>query len=515
MGRPRKQDYVAVALDFGTGTIFLAVRYHDGRIEVLRDPDGNSPTMSAIAFEDGDPKRPLFGIAALNYRQIAPQWVATMNKRALYGHPGIPLMTDKNGKEWTCVELSALYVKHLIDAAAASTGKKVNIVVLAVPAFWDSGTRQLYCSIIEKGGYKTAAPMNEPTAALYGFGVETSKPGTYLVLDCGMGTSDVTIMRVGKNEYIVLATAGRDDSAGREMTRALIGRCVEEMAKRNVALDPQRDLREYILLENAVEAAKLQLSSQRKTFITWRAGGELFDLEVTRQEYEALIASILQEISSLVDEALNAAGLTPEQTDGVLAVGGACRTPAIQSLLVARFGEKKILESIDRDTAVVKGAAAAIGIKVKETIEAGNDHELAAIAPEYALQCEDKLREVTGADLGVEAIDVAKEEAAFLSIIPANTPLPHESTKVCGLRDETGSGTVPIRVLQGQASRPLADAHELAVFRMDNLPPGRTKDRIEISFSIDSSGIVAVRAKDLESNQEIIGEVDASEAVTK
>jgi molecular chaperone DnaK len=516
MGRPKNSDCIFAALDFGTGTTFIAARDHNDRVETVRDPDGNSPTMSAIGFEEGDPTKPLFGITALNYRPLGPQWVATMNKRALHGHPDIPLLTDRNGKDWTAVELSVLFVKHLLDHAAQVTGKKIKGVIYTVPAFWDSKTRELLRSIIEQAGYKPLSAFNEPTAAILGFGMEQAKPGTYLVVDCGMGTSDVTIMHVGTDcDYTGIATAGRDDMAGREMTRALIGLCVGEMKERNLSLDSQRDLREYILLENAVDAAKLQLSSQQKAFITWRAGGELFDLEVTRERYEKAIATILQGIDSLVVEVLAAAQLSPEQVDGVVPVGGASRTPAIKNLLVSRFGGKKLLESADKDTAIVKGAAAAIGLKIKEAIEAGSDHELAAIAPEYAVKCEDKLREVSGAGLGVEAVDVATGKAAFLVIIPANTPLPHESTKVCGLRDESGTGAVPIRILQGNPSRPLSEAHELEVFHLNNLPAGRSKDRIEITFKIDSSGIVSVRVRDLESGQEITGEVDASGAVAK
>ena len=515
MGRPKNSDYIFVALDFGTGTTFIAVRYHDGRVEIIRDADGQSPTLSALAMADGDNERLLFGTAALNSRQVAPQWVITMSKRALHGHSDISLCMDKDGKEWTAIELSVLYIKHLLDHAAQVTGKKIKGVIYTVPAFWDSKTRELLGSIIEQAGYKPLTAINEPTAALLGFGKDQAKSGIYAVLDCGMGTSDVSIMRVDKNDYTVVATAGRDDMAGREMTRALIGLCVEEMAKQNVALDPHRDLREYILLENAVDAAKLQLSSQGKVFITWRAGGQLFDLEVKRERYEKAIALILNGIDSLVEEALTAAQLPPEQITGALAVGGASRTPAVKDLLVTRFGEQHVLESADKDTSIVKGAAAAIGPKVKEAIEARNDYALAAIAPEYALQCEAQLQEVSGVALGVEAVNEASGKPAFLPIIPANTPLPHEGVKICGLHDDFGTGAVPIRVLQGNPSQPLSEAQELAVFPLTGLPPGPEKDRIEITFTLNTDGIVAVRARDRHSNQEISGEADASGALAK
>ncbi len=514
-GRPKKQsDTIFLVIDMGTGTIYVVACYPDGRQEIIADWDGNAPTLTAIGFEGGDPEKLLAGQAALRYRMVAPEYVATLCKRTR----GLetPLLLDANNMDWTGEALEVRFLKHFVEHVEERTGKKVAGILPTVPACFSDEQRRATIAIVEQAGAKALGVINEPTSALLGFMQDKTANGTFLVVDIGMGTSDVTAMRAENGtSFEARATVGRDDSAGREMTLALLELCTGEMAKKKIVLDPEKDLRDLVLLENSCEEAKRTLSTQEKAFITWRAGAELFDLEVTRAQFEAAIAPVTDGIGALIHETLDMAGLQPNDFDGVVLAGGASRVPAVQRLVENIFGADKLRRDVDPDKAIALGAAASLGIKIKEGIAAG-DHELEAVAAGYALNTKMDVQEVLGQALGVRALNTRTNEEVLAPIAGAKSTLPFEGSKLFGLRvTGTGSVNATIQVLQGKADGPADKARVLAEFALNGLPEGPLEKRVEVSFSVDANGLVKVRAVDTFSALEITGQADAAEAVNK
>lgn len=513
-GRPSQPESIILVIDLGTGTIFTMVVYPDGRQELLSDWDGNIPTLTAIGFEDADPEKPIFGAAAIQYMKIAPYNVVTISKRTR-GQNTV-LLVDKNGKGWTGEELEAVFVKRIAQHTEERIGLNIAAVLVSVPSCFTDAQRRSTIQIVENAGYKSIGTLNESTGAVLFYTVNKGLNGNYIVVDIGTGTSDVTIVHTENGDTIsVLATAGRDDLAGREMTQSLVSLCIAEMKEHGVVLDPEKDFRELLLLNSCCEQAKHALSSQEKAYLSWYAANQLFDLEVTRKEYDSAIQPILGDIERLIHESMSMANLTVESLDGVVMAGGASRTPAVRKMLEKIFSPEKVFSDLDPDQAIVRGAAMSVGHKIHEGIAAG-DHALKAISENFELIGDINLQDILGKALGVQAMNTRTQEEVLAPIADANTPLPFSGSKLFGLQNGGhGMVNVEIIVLQGNAGAPAHTARVLAKFSLVGLPPGPLENRIEIFFDIDGNGLVKVRAVDTFSGQEISGEVVTTDAIQK
>ena len=517
MGRWKKVDVVFLCWDFGTSTYYFAVLHHDGLVEVLPDWDGLLGTPAVVGFEDGDPAKSLVGLPAVNYRPIAPHNVTALIKSALYDHGDIPLLRDKDQNEYSSKQLMVMVLRRFVEHIETVTGKRIGGVVITSPACTSSPYRQTLQEVADAAKVKFLGVVHEPVAALLGHLEGRVDKGTYMVVDVGGGTSDVSIMRVESDDvYRVLASAGKNNIAGNEFKSRFMALGAEVMDGNGVQLDPQKDLRELVQFERAFEEAKKDLSTREKAYVSFNAHGQAFDIAVTRQEYEGVIAPVLSEIRGLIMEVLGAASLKPASVDGVLLAGGAARTPAVKAMIIDIFGETKLREGCDKDQAVVRGGAlTSINMRIKTLIEQG-DNALKAIAPELTLKAK-TLVDVLGTALGVRATRRSTGEDVFAPIVPKSSNLPCEGAKLFGIDGaEVGCATdLEIRVLQGNPEETPDSATELAVFPLNNLPPGPVVDRIEVAFNVDANGIVAVKATDRHTGQEITGEVDASRAVAK
>lgn len=514
-GRPSQPESIILVIDFGTGTIFIMVVYTDGRQELLSDWDGNIPTLTAIGFEDADPKKPIFGAAAIQYMKIAPHNVVTISKRTR-GQNTV-LLVDLHGKGWTGEELEALFIKRIAQHAEDRTGLKVAGILVTVPACFSDAQRRATIQVVENAGYKSIGTLNESTGAVLSYCVNKDLNGNCMVVDIGTGTSDVTIVRSENGDTIyVLATAGRDDLAGNEMTQALFSLCVDEMKKKGIVLNPEEDFRDLFLLKCNCDLAKHTLSSQERAYISWHAANQLFDMEIARRQYDLVIQPILDDIARLIQEAMSMANLTVENLDRVVMAGGATRTPAVREMLEKIFSPEKILSDLDPDQAIVKGAAMSVGHKINEGIAAG-DHALKAISEQFDLVGDISLQDILGKALGVKARNTRTQADVLAPIANANTPVPFSGSKLFGLHQEHSGGpvNVEIEILQGNAGAPAHTARILAKFSLVEIPTGPLENRIEIFFDIDGNGLVKVRAVDTYSGQEISGEIIASDTIQK
>lgn len=513
MAKVKKRKGVILAYDSGTETIYIGARHPDGRTEIIADFHGHIPTLSDAGFEGGDPEKLIYGKQARNYRKLAPEFVTQMNKRVRGKHEGSGLVTliDKDNRPWAAEEIEARLLGTLVRHAEEFLGVPVEGVLITVPACFDDVQRKASVAIVEAAGCRCLGLINEPTAAVLGYFKANPQAGTAMVSDGGKGTWDITIMQMLKdNAFQVKATKGIDDLAGREMTLALVEHCAKYAESMGAPMSPDTGPQDYVLLEEAAEEAKLALSNLEKTVIVWRAGTKLFDLEVTRAEFENLLAPMLDAIRGLVRETLDAAGMTPADLSIVIPAGGSSRVPAVRQLLEEIFGPDKVMKNVDPDRAVILGALEAIPLKIKEAVDSGQT-DFNDIAPEYVIDSRISLTDVLGDTLGVRAIRPVDGATVLTPIVEANTPLPCSKERVFGLKQEQGKVVnADIAVLQGDPNAPVDDATTLEVFPLEGLPPGPESKRIAVRFDIDTNGLVSVHARDNYSGQEIRGRVQAS-----
>lgn len=508
----RKKGRV-VALDLGNATTLVATIDKDGHVQCIPDPDGLEHTPTAIGYEGGDPNTPLFGRSAHSYRKMDPENVCVFAKRARGRKDSIGIV-DKNGQPSSAAQLETLLVAWRLGHAAEYLGEPIVGVLPTVPAAFDDAQRRATHEIIEHAGYSCIGTVNEPTAALLGYA--KGRLGIFAVSDIGGGTADITILKSEKgNVYTVLATSGQDDLGGREYTARLFAHCLAHAKGQGVELDPAVDFRDMIRLEQACEDAKIELSTQKSAFISFRAKDRLLDLEVTVEQFEDLTSPLGDQILGHMKTALEHANLRPGDITGVVFAGGGSRVPCGRRPIEQLFGEDKILRDIDVDKAVVLGACRAIGLKLEERRQAG-DTKLVGTVPDYFLAGGVSVREIVGQALGVEALNTNTQQQTLVPIVEQGAPLPASASKTFGLLNgDKGQIETCISVLQGEAYCPASAAHVLGSFPLSDLPAGPSKDRIEITFRVDTNGLVDLHAIDKHSGKEIKRQVDAAGAVTK
>jgi len=512
MGRPKKIVTLIVCVDLGNGTTLVAATMPDGHVEVFVDPDGLTATPTAIGFIAGNPDQPLYGRAALNLRKMEPEHVCVFAKRAR-GSDIIALI-DCNGKSWTPGELEQLLFRWRIRHVEELTGLQVAGVLATVPADFSDAQRRATSAIVEQAGYPCIGIINEPTGAIIGYA--KGKTGTYGVLDVGAGTCDVTLVTVKDGtDFTILASSGQDDLGGKEYLAYIIEHCLSLASRQGVVLDPVQDGRDLIGLEYACEAAKVELSSQPSTLISFRAKDRLIDHEMKRETFEELTTPLTQQIVAHMQDALGKANLTPRQLDGVVLVGGGSRVPSVRAAVEALFGTDKVLTNVDPTNAIVTGACHAVGLKIEERRQAG-DLNLPGEIPAYVLKGDIQLSDITGQALGVEALNATTREMVLAPIVDQGTPLPASAKKLFGLLNGGAANvSAEIKVLEGKAYCRPDEARVLAEFSLSDLPAGPTKDRIAVLVDIDTNGLITVHAVDTLSSKEISQTVDAGGAVTR
>ena len=506
MARGRKKKGVVVAVDLGNGTTLVATLLEDGHVEVIVDADGLTATPTLIAFQEGDPVRPLFGRAAGSYGKHHPEHLCSYSKRGR-GETDLPGLVDKDGRAWNTEELEVMFVKWRLETAAELLGRPIAGVLATVPACFDDVQRRATQDVFERAGYVCIGLCNEPTGAILGYAL--GHDGTHAVTDIGAGTLDVSIVTVKDGTtFTILATSGQDDLGGIEFTRLLVNHCVDLAAGKGVQLEPERDLRDLTMLEHACEAAKIELSTQDTTLITFRARDQLLDVQISRAEFEQLAKPLCDQITAHVQHALSQAGLEPGAVDGVIFAGGGSRVPCARVGIEALFGPDKILRDIDPLPAVVTGAVHAASRKLTQHRLAGNT-KLVESVPAWMLKGGVSLAEVTGQALGVEAVNTKTEEARLVPIVAQGTPLPASATKAFGVQGGEVAQTSPaVRVMEGEAFCSSDQARLLAEFKLNGLPAGPSEDRIEVTFAVDTNGLVEVHAMDAVSGTELEGRVE-------
>ena len=463
-----------IGIDLGTTNSVVAVM-EGGKPTVIANAEGSRTTPSIVGFSKTGER--LVGQLAKRQAILNPEKTIASIKR----HMGEDYKVNIDGKDYTPQEISSMILRKLADDASAYLGEKVTSAVITVPAYFNDAQRQATKDAGKIAGLDVLRIVNEPTAAALAYGLEKEKSEKVLVFDLGGGTFDVSILEIGDGVHEVLSTSGDTHLGGDDFDQKVMDWICEEFQKQE-GIDLKNDKQAMQRVKEAAEKAKCELSSVMETninlpYITADANGpKHLDLNLTRAKFEDLSRDLLNRCKVPVETALKDAGVTKNDINEVVLVGGSSRIPAVQQL-VKEYTGKEPNQSVNPDEVVAVGAAVQAGVlagEVKDIV----------------------LLDVTPLTLGIETLG-----GVMTPLVPRNTTIPTSKSQVFSTA-ENNQTAVDIHVLQGE--RPMAkDNKSLGMFRLDGIPPAmRGLPQIEVTFDIDANGIVNVSAKDKATNKE-------------
>ena len=476
-----------IGIDLGTTNSCVAVM-EGGKPVVIPNAEGSRTTPSVVSFtKDGER---LVGQTAKHKAVINPDRTVISIKREM----GTSYKVAIDGKDYTPQDISAMILTKMKETAEAYLGEKVTEAVITVPAYFNDSQRQATKDAGRIAGLDVKRIINEPTAASLAYGLDKEGTQKILVYDLGGGTFDVSILDIGDGVFEVRATNGNTRLGGDDFDQRVIN-YIAESFKREQGIDLMQDKTAAQRLKDAAEKAKIELSGATTTninlpFITADATGpKHLDMTLTRAKFEELTADLVDATITPMKNALRDAGMSIDQVDKVILVGGSTRIPAVQAA-VKKFTGKEPFKGINPDECVAIGAA------IQGGVLAGDVKDVL-------------LLDVTPLSLGLET-----EGHIFTKLIERNTTVPTSKSQVFSTAAD-GQTTVEINVLQGE--RQMAyDNKSLGRFQLTGIAPApRGVPQIEVTFSIDHNGIVNVSAKDKATGHEQKITITASTNLTE
>ena len=463
-----------IGIDLGTTNSVVAVM-EGGKPTVIANAEGMRTTPSIVGFSKTGER--LVGQLAKRQAILNPDKTIASIKR----HMGDDYKKNIDGKDYTPQEISAMILRKLADDASSYLGEKVTSAVITVPAYFNDAQRQATKDAGKIAGLDVLRIVNEPTAAALAYGLEKDQSEKVLVFDLGGGTFDVSVLEIGDGVHEVLSTSGDTHLGGDDFDQKIMDWICAEFKKQE-GMDLSSDKQAMQRIKEAAEKAKCELSSVVETninlpFITADANGpKHLDLNLSRAKFEELSYDLLERCKKPVEQALSDAGLSKNEINEVVLVGGSTRIPAVQQL-VKEYTGKEPNQSVNPDEVVAVGAAVQAGVlagEVKDIV----------------------LLDVTPLTLGIETMG-----GVMTALVPRNTTIPVSKSQIFSTA-ENNQTAVDINVLQGE--RPMSrDNKSLGMFRLEGIAPAmRGVPQIEVTFDIDANGIVNVSAKDKATNKE-------------
>ena len=498
-----------IGIDLGTTNSVVAVM-EGGQPVVIPNQEGGRTTPSVVAFTKNGER--LVG-------QVAKRQAVTNAENTVYSikrfmgrrfnevneemklvpYKVVPgdnsdARVEIMGKKYSPPEISAMILTKLKEAAEAYLGEKVTKAVITVPAYFNDAQRQATKDAGQIAGLEVMRIINEPTAAALAYGLDKKKNETIAVYDFGGGTFDISILEVGDGVVEVKSTNGDTHLGGDNIDQRIIDWLIQEF-KKDTGVDVSKDQMALQRLKEAAEKAKIELSTVLETeinlpFLTADASGpKHMNIKLTRGRFQEMVADILDRSIEPCKKALADAGVSPQQIDEVVLVGGSTRIPKVQEIVRNLFG-KEPNKSVNPDEVVAVGAAVQGGVlggEVKDVL----------------------LLDVTPLSLGIETLG-----GVFTRLIERNTTIPTRKSEIFSTAADNQT-SVEIKVYQGERAM-AADNKLLGVFQLVGIPPApRGIPQVEVTFDIDANGIINVSARDKATNNEQKITITSSSGLSK